>query len=78
MTPIDQSQRLGRRQVTKQWEETAAAAAALGLTPRQLRKLRTQILKPKEHYRLKNPISARREYLWNIATIAPLLTPNDD
>jgi hypothetical protein len=62
----------------KQWEETATAAAALGLTPRQLRKLRTQILKPKKHYRVKNPVSSRPEYVWNVEAIAPLLTPNDD
>ncbi|KAM3091159.1 hypothetical protein ACKFKG_26900 [Phormidesmis sp. 146-35] len=59
------------------WKTTIEASELLGLSPRQLRKLRVQVLNPK-HYRLKNPTASRPEYLWNVRAIALLLSPNDD
>lgn len=59
------------------WLETNAAAAELGLTPRQLRKLREQ-MKAGKHYRVKNPRSARPEYLWSVERIESLLVQPGD
>lgn len=56
------------------WIETADAAAELGLTPRQLRKLRGQ-MNARVHYRVKNPRAARPEYLWNVEAIEKLMEP---
>lgn len=56
------------------WLETSAAAAELGLTPRQLRALRLQ-MKAGKHYRVKNPRSARPEYLWKVEQCESLLNP---
>lgn len=61
---------------TPQWVETDLAAAELGLTPRQLRKLRPQ-LKAGKHYRVKNPQSARPTYLWHIQRIETLMIPEE-
>lgn len=66
-----------RTQVTSSaWSETNQAAAELGLTPRQLRKLRSQ-LKLGKHYRCKNPKAARKEYLWNLSKIEQFFTLDD-
>lgn len=74
MHPKDMTQ---RKQITiNQWLETNDAAAELGLTPRQLRKLRSQ-LKLGKHYRCKNPQAARKEYLWNASRIEQIFTVED-
>jgi hypothetical protein len=58
----------------KDWLNTEATAAALGLTPRQLLALRAQgTLKPKVHYRKKNPISHRPTYIWNVVRCAEVI-----
>lgn len=66
------------RPLSKDWMETEPAADYLGLTARQLRKLRQQqLFKPGTHYRVKNPLMSRSQYLWNVARIAPLLAPEE-
>ncbi len=65
------------RPISSEWSETAAAADEMGITPRQLRRLRKQ-LKAGTHYRVKNPRAARPEYLWHVKRIEPLLTPLEE
>lgn len=56
------------------WYDTKPAANELGLTERQLRKLRTEgILKKGQHYRFKNPTAYTPRYLWNIRAISLVL-----
>ncbi len=51
----------------KDWIETEQAAFKLGITPRQLLKLRSKgVFKAGKHYRKKNPIAARPTYVWNV------------
>jgi len=55
----------------KDWLNTEATAAALGITSRQLLALRAAgVFKTKEHYRKKNPIAARPTYIWNVVRCA--------
>jgi hypothetical protein len=50
-----------------EWVETKLAAEKLGITPRQLRKLRTG-MKIGVHYRVISPrAAARPTYQWNLA-----------
>lgn len=62
------------RPMSSVWVATDQAAAELGITPRQLRKLRSQ-MKPGHHYRVKNARAARPEYLWHPERIQVLLIP---
>jgi hypothetical protein len=56
------------------WYDSKIAAVELGITERQLRKLRAEgILKKGKHYRLKNPTAAKPNYLWNVRAIALVL-----
>ncbi len=49
------------------WVSTSEAVKHLGISKALLLKLRVQgVLKPKTHYRKKNPIASRPTYLWNI------------
>ncbi len=57
-----------------QWVETDIAIQSLGITARQLRSIRAQ-LKPGYHYRVKNPTAAKPRYLWHVARIEPVLSP---
>ncbi len=65
------------RPLSSDWVETSQAAAQLGLTPRQLLKLRSQIFTAGKHYRVKNPTvpERQRRYLWHVARCEPLLSP---
>lgn len=56
------------------WLETSAAAAELGLTPRQLRALRLH-MEAGKHYRVKNRQAARPEYLWKVEAIEKVMEP---
>ncbi len=62
------------RPLSSVWVETDQAATELGITPRQLRKLRSQ-MKAGHHFRVKNPRAARPEYLWRVERIERLLVP---
>ncbi|WP_103666438.1 hypothetical protein [Pseudanabaena sp. BC1403] len=58
----------------KDWIPTEQAAVELGITPRQLRKLRLQgVFKAGKHYRKKNPIAARPTYVWHCDRCAKVL-----
>jgi predicted ArsR family transcriptional regulator len=61
--------------ISSAWAETNQAAEELGITPRQLRKLRASLFKAGTHYRVKNPTAARPEYLWHVEKCAKQLTP---
>lgn len=65
---------------SKAWKATAAAADALGLSSEQLLKLRTQLLKPIQHWRCTNPTAAPkgRRYIFHVDKIEPLLVPEDE
>jgi len=58
------------------WFDTNEACEQLGLKPKQLRKLRSQ-MKVAHHFRVKNPKAVRPEYLWHVARIEALLTPEE-
>lgn len=61
-----------------QWVATDLAAAELGLTPRQLRKLRAEgLMKAGKHYRCLNPKSSKPRYLWHVQRIESLLVPEE-
>lgn len=48
------------------WVDTNTAAINLGISPRQIRRLRSQgIFQPGKHYRLSNPKSRRPTYIWH-------------
>jgi hypothetical protein len=55
------------RPLSKQWMNSNDAAAHLGISPRQLRKLRTEgLFKLGTHYRIiSKPGAARPTYLWH-------------
>lgn len=56
-----------------EWVETKLAAAKLGITPRQLRKLRSG-MKIGTHYRVISPRAAvRPTYQWNLAKCSEYL-----
>jgi hypothetical protein len=53
--------------MTIKWLDTEEAAQELGITPRQLLKLRKLgIFKWGKHYRKKNPYAARPSYVWHV------------
>lgn len=62
------------RPLGEAWMNSVQAGEELGISPRQLRKLRSQ-MKAGIHYRVKNPRSARPEYLWNVEKVKLLLIP---
>lgn len=58
----------------KDWLETDQAAVQLGITPRQLLKLRSKgIFKVGRHYRKKNPVAARPTYIWHVEKCSKIL-----
>lgn len=58
----------------KDWLSTESAAAAIGITPRQLRELRKQgFFKSGKHYRKMNPTAHRPTYIWNVVRCAEIL-----
>ncbi|MDX2254701.1 MAG: hypothetical protein NW214_04215 [Pseudanabaenaceae cyanobacterium bins.39] len=58
----------------KDWMETEQAALQLGITPRQLLKLRSKgIFKAGKHWRKKNPIAARPTYIWHVEKCSKIL-----
>lgn len=58
----------------KDWIETEQAALQMGITPRQLLKLRSKgVFKAGKHYRKKNPIAARPSYLWHVEKCSKIL-----
>ena len=58
----------------KDWIETDQAAVQLGITPRQLLKLRSKgIFKAGKHWRKKNPIAARPTYVWHAERCSKIL-----
>ncbi len=58
----------------KDWISTDKAAVQLGITPRQLLKLRSQgIFKIGIHYRKVNPIAYRPSYIWHCERCAKVL-----
>lgn len=73
------SRRVGRP-ISSEWKETTQAAQELGLTPRQLLKLRTQLFTAGKHYRCKNPTvpDKQKRYLWHVTRCEPLLTPQEE
>lgn len=62
------------------WLPTSQAAAQLGLSARQLLKLRTQVFSSGTHYRVKNPKvpERQRRYLWHVQRCEPLLNPLEE
>ena len=59
--------------VNREWVDTNFAAAKLGITPRQLRKLRSG-MKLGCHYRIISPRNAARPtYQWNMAKCSEYL-----
>ncbi|MBD2743685.1 helix-turn-helix domain-containing protein [Coleofasciculus sp. FACHB-1120] len=60
---------------TPQWLDTAAAAAVLGISARQLRKLRKEgLFKLGKHYRIPSaPGASRPTYQWHCDRIAEVL-----
>lgn len=65
---------------SRAWKPTAAAAAALGLTPEELLRLRLNLLKPIRHWRCTNPTAAPkgRRYIFHTERIEPLLVPGEE
>jgi hypothetical protein len=58
----------------KDWLETDQAAVKLGITRRQLLKLRSKgVFKSGKHYRKKNPIAARPTYIWHVEKCSKIL-----
>lgn len=58
----------------KDWIETEQAAVELGITPRQLLKLRSKgVFKAGKHWRKKNPIAARPTYIWHVEKCSKIL-----
>jgi len=56
------------------WMDTDLAAIELGITRRQLLKLRLKgVFKSGKHYRKKNPIAARPTYVWHIERCSKIL-----
>jgi hypothetical protein len=56
------------------WIDTDQAALQLGITRRQLLKLRSKgIFKAGKHYRKKNPIAARPAYIWHVEKCSKIL-----
>lgn len=57
-----------KSQQTSCWVDSKTAAQALGISPRHLRKLRSQgLFKLGKHYRIpSSPSAARPTYLWHI------------
>lgn len=57
-----------KSQQTSCWVDTNAAALALGITPRHIRKLRSQgLFKLGKHYRIaSSPSCSRPTYLWHV------------
>jgi len=60
--------------VKKEWVETDEAALQLGITRRQLLKLRSKgVFKAGKHYRKKPPLAARPAYIWHIKKCSEIL-----
>jgi hypothetical protein len=58
----------------KDWIDTDQAAFQLGITRRQLLKLRLQgVFKAGKHYRKKNPIAYRPTYVWHVERCSKIL-----
>ena len=58
----------------KDWIDTDQAALQLGITPRQLLKLRSKgVFKAGKHWRKKNPIAARPAYVWHVEKCSKIL-----
>jgi len=58
----------------KNWLETEKAALQMGITPRQLLKLRSKgIFKAGKHYRKKNPVAYRPTYIWHVEKCSKIL-----
>lgn len=72
-------QRRGRPR-SRAWKPTAAAAEELGLEVKRLQKLRTELLRPIQHWRCINPTAAPmgRRYVFHVERIEPLLVPPED
>lgn len=62
------------RSLSQSWLDTNTIAARLGISPRQLRKIRPG-MKAGHHYRVKNPQAYRPEYLWHLERIEEYLKP---
>lgn len=58
----------------KDWIDTDQAAVQLGITRRQLLKLRLKgVFKAGKHYRKKNPIAYRPTYVWHVERCSKIL-----
>lgn len=63
------------RPLSPEWVETNVAVESLGITARQLRKIRSQ-LKPGFHYRVMNPKATKPRFLWHVARVEAVLSPD--